>query len=30
MRGAELREKMRSGERVYGTMTSLVRNPSRP
>ena len=27
MKGAELREKMRSGERVYGTMTSLARNP---
>lgn len=27
MIGAELREKMRSGERVYGTMTSMARNP---
>ncbi len=27
MNGAELRAKMRSGERVYGTMTSVVRNP---
>ncbi len=27
MRGAELREKMSRGERVYGTMTSLARNP---
>lgn len=27
MRGAQLREKMRNGERVYGTMTSVVRNP---
>lgn len=27
MNGAQLREKMRRGERVYGTMTSLVRNP---
>ena len=27
MRGAELRAKMQGGERVYGTMTSLVRNP---
>ena len=27
MNGAQLREKMRNGERVYGTMTSAVRNP---
>jgi 2-keto-3-deoxy-L-rhamnonate aldolase RhmA len=27
MNGAQLREKMRNGERVYGTMTSMVRNP---
>jgi 2-keto-3-deoxy-L-rhamnonate aldolase RhmA len=27
MNGAQLRDKMKSGERVYGTMTSLVRNP---
>jgi 4-hydroxy-2-oxoheptanedioate aldolase len=27
MNGAQLREKMSSGERVYGTMTALVRNP---
>lgn len=27
MNGSLLREKMRSGERVYGTMTSAVRNP---
>jgi 2-keto-3-deoxy-L-rhamnonate aldolase RhmA len=27
MNGAELRAKMQAGERVYGTMTSLVRNP---
>lgn len=27
MNGAELRKKMHGGERVYGTMTSFVRNP---
>ena len=27
MRGAEFRAKMQSGERVYGTMTSIARNP---
>ncbi len=27
MDGAELREKMRGGERVFGTMTSIARNP---
>jgi 4-hydroxy-2-oxoheptanedioate aldolase len=27
MNGAQLRDRMKSGERVYGTMTSLVRNP---
>jgi 2-keto-3-deoxy-L-rhamnonate aldolase RhmA len=27
MNGAQLREKMRAGETVWGTMTSLVRNP---
>jgi 2-keto-3-deoxy-L-rhamnonate aldolase RhmA len=27
MNGAQLRDKMRNGERVYGTMTALVRNP---
>ncbi|MGH2368481.1 MAG: aldolase/citrate lyase family protein, partial [Chloroflexota bacterium] len=27
MNGAQLREAMRNGSTVYGTMTSLVRNP---